>query len=707
MAHPLDPLLNPDSIAVVGATRRAGAVGNIVVQNLLRGGYPGSLYAVNPGYPDVEGVSCIPSLADLPRPVDQVIFAVNDARIEAAVEDAIRCGTRTCVLYSSLVVADDADPPLRERVRKRLHDAGVIACGANGMGYYNFRGRIWACGFETRAHRGDGNITLISQSGAGMSGILDVDDRLNFNFAVSTGQELCVSVEDYMDWALDQAETRVIGLFLETSRHPERFISALAKARSRRIPVVALKVGRTAFAAELAVSHCGALAGNDAAYDAVFDAHGVQRVEDMDEFATALIMFAQPHAVAPGGLVTIHDSGGERQLLIDLAERRHVPLARLNPMSVRNLEKLLDPGLPAVNPLDAWSAGGAEYHKTMEACFAALMCDPGAAFGAVVHDRSAAGAIHPTYAGYLRAGHAASGKPAFLVSNRQGTGSDPLVCELTDEGFPVLDGVASFLAGARCLLEYRDFLARPGAKSPAADRAVVDRWRRRLESGAVSEADAMALLTDCGVPAASAIAIGSDKELRSRAAGFGFPVVLKTANPSIPHKADAGGVMLDIRTPAQLLQQYADLSSRLGPMVTVAPMVTGHGIEMILGMIRDAQFGPVVLMGFGGLHAELLKDTVTAMPPFDAATAERLIGRLRMRSLLDGARGRPAVDAEAFCRAAAAFSAIVPAVADLVREIDVNPIMVLEHGCIALDALFVPAAGSEAGADTRRLATCP
>lgn len=705
MTHFLDTLLKPASIAVVGATRRPGAVGNTVVRNLRRGGYGGSLYAVNPGYADVEDVPCFASLADLPQPADQAIFAIGDARVEAAIEDAIASGVRSCVLYSSLVLERDAEPPLRERVRKRMREAGLMVCGANGMGYYNFRDGIWACGFETRTHRRDGNITLISQSGAGMSGIVDVDERMNLNLAVSAGQELVVSLEDYMDWSLEQPETRVIGLFLETSRHPAKLIAALKKARSRRIPVVALKVGRTALAAELAVSHCGALAGDDAAFDAVFDAHGVQRVDDMDEFATALIMFAQPYPVAPGGLVSIHDSGGERQLLIDLAESRGVPLARLGDSSVRKLEKLLDPGLPAVNPLDAWSAGGAGYHKTMEACFAALMCDGDAAFGAVVHDRSTSGTIHPTYAGYLRAGHAASGKAAFLVSNRQGTGSDPLVCELTREGFPVLDGVASFLAGARCLLGHRDFLKRPEANPPIADRAVVERWRRRLERGAVGEADAMGLLSDCGVPAAAAIAIGSEKELRSRVAELEFPAVLKTANPSLPHKSEAGGVILDIKTAAQLLQHYAELSSRLGPMVTVAPMVAGNGVEMILGMIRDAQFGPVVLVGFGGLHAELLRDTVTAMPPFDAATAERLIGGLRMRSLLDGVRGRPKVDVEAFCRAAAAFSAIVPAVADVVQEIDINPVMVLERGCIALDALFVPVTpATEADAKTRRLA---
>jgi len=696
MAHRLDPLLNPSSIAVVGATRRPGAVGNVVVRNLRRGGFRGNLYAVNPGYPEVEGVPCFPSLADLPERVGQVIFTVSDERIEAAVEDALRLGVRSFVIYSSLVIGNDARPPLRERLRQRLLEAGAVACGGNGMGYYNFRDRIWACGFETRAHRGDGNITLIAQSGAGMSGILDVDARLNFNFAVSTGQELTVSAEDYLDWALEQPETRVVGVFLETSRHPDRLIAAFEKARERRIPIVAIKVGRTALSAELAVSHCGALAGIDAVYDAVFDRHGVQRVADMDELATALIMFAQPHRVAAGGLVSIHDSGGERQLLIDLAERARVPLATLGEGTVRELEALLDPGLPPVNPLDAWSAGGAEYHRTMEACFSTLLRDPAAALGAVVHDRSVDGAIFPTYAGYLRAGHAASGKPVFLVSNRQGTGTDPLVGELTREGFPVLDGVGAFLAGAGCLIRHHEFQSRRPSEAPRAERAAIARWRTRLESGApITEAETMTLLNACGLPAAAAVHVNGEAALAALAGTLEYPVVLKTANPDIAHKTDAGGVVLNIRSRAQLMDAWAAMNRTLGPAVTVAPMIESAGVEMILGMTTDEQFGPVILMGIGGIHAEVLRDFVTVLPPFDATEAARQLDRLRLRRLLDGVRGSPACDVAAFCRAAAAFSAIAIEVADLVREIDINPVRVLPEGCVALDALFVPAARAQ------------
>ncbi len=261
---------------------------------------------------------------------------------------------------------NDHPPLLRDRITAKIKASGLIVCGANGMGFYNFADGVWVCGFDTREnHLRGGNVTLISHSGSGMSGIIDCEERIDFNLAVSPGQELCVSMDQYMDFALEQPETRVIGLFMETARNPAGMIRAFRKANDKGIPVVVLKVGRTEFSARLAVSHSGAITGRDDAYQALFDRYGVQRVKDMDELATTLIMFAQPHPVAAGGLVSIHDSGGERQLLIDLAEDMGIPLARIEPSTESRLKSLLDPGLPPVNPLDAWGAGGPGANKIM------------------------------------------------------------------------------------------------------------------------------------------------------------------------------------------------------------------------------------------------------------------------------------------------------------------------------------------------------
>lgn len=703
MDHRLDPLIRPTSIAVLGASERAGSVGRRTVENLLRGAYPGALFAVNPAYDNVLGVPCYPRLAALPQSVEHVIFTVGDARIEAAMDDVIEHGARAGIIMSSLVLAEDTEPRLRERIARKIAASGLLVCGANGMGIYNFRDGVWAFGFDTRTHRDDGNVTLISHSGSGLSGILDVDERINFNLGVSTGQELCVTMDEYLDYALDQPETRVVGLFMETVRNPEGMRAAFEKANRRGVPVVALKIGRTDLSARLAVSHSGAIAGRDAAYDALFDRYGVQRVDDMDEFATALIMFAQPHALAAGGLVAIHDSGGERQLMIDLADRAGIPLTNISKSTESRLQELLDPGLPPVNPLDAWSAGGPNADRVMEDCFSALLNDPQAALGAVVHDRAPDGKIYEEYIAYLKKGHAAAGKPVFLVSNRQGTGTDPLAVSATRQGFPVLDGLASFLTGTRCVLAYRDFCDRPAIDPLAIAPDIAPKWRARLASGGVlDEAESMALLADFGLPINSTYVVQNAAEAREAAQACGYPVVLKTAQPGVAHKTELNGVTLGIESGQSLAQAYLDMSARLGPRAIVAPMVTAAGVEMMLGVIRDEQFGPLVMLGFGGVTVEAIKDVAYALPPFDTRTARRLVDTLRLRPLLDGHRGRPPVALDAFCTAAARLSVMAASLATVIEEVDLNPVIVEFDKCTTVDALVIGHADQDVVTEKRQ-----
>ncbi len=690
MTHRLDPLLRPGSIAVLGATERAGSVGRQTMENLLEGQFPGRLYAVNPGYQEVCGVPCYPSLDALPARVEHVVFAIGDARVEAALADVIAHGARAATIMSSLVLAADTEPLLHARVAATLKHSGLIVCGANGMGFYNFSDGVWACGFDTRQHQDSGNVALISHSGSGMAGIVDVEERIDFSLAVSTGQELCVSMDEYMDFALDRPETRVIGLFMETVRNAQGMRAALQKANDRGVPVVALKVGRTELAARLAMSHSGAIAGHDAAYDALFDRYGVQRVDDMDELATALIMFAQPHPVGTGGLVAIHDSGGERQLMIDLAHDLDVPLTQVSDHTAARLTELLDPGLPPVNPLDAWGAGGPGADRIMEDCLATMMADSDAAIGAVIHDRAPHGRIHRKYLDYVDKGHGASGKPSFLVSNRQGSGTDPLAVSATRDGFPVLDGLRSFLVGVKCLFGYREFGARAGVATRPVPAGLGARWRMRLAAGeTLDEADAVALMLDAGLPMNPNRRVEDEQGAVAAAEDLGYPVVLKTAQPGIAHKTDQGGVCLGIGDVAELVAAYRDMAARLGPRVLLAPMVGGPGVEMMLGLVHDAQFGPLVMLGFGGVHIETFRDIACALPPFDAQTARRLIDRLQLRALLDGQRGGKPADIDAYCEAAAQFSVLAASLGDVLEEVDLNPVIVRAQGCVAVDALVV------------------
>ena len=689
MMHRLDALLRPSSVAVVGASARAESMGDWALRNLLRGGFEGEIYPVNPGYKELQGMRCYASLAELPVVPGLIIFGVGDQRIETALDDAIAVGSKAAVIMSTTIIDNDESPYLKDRLRKKIAAADMVVCGSNGMGFYNVRDRVWACGFDSAAHPPPGRVTLISHSGAGMSGIIDCDARVRINLAVSTGNEISVTMDEYLDFALDLPETQVVGLFIETARNPDGFRAALEKANAKRIPVIALKVGRTERSAQLAVSHSGAMAGDDAAYEALFDRYGVQRVRDMDELATALILFAELDPVGAGGLVTLHDSGGERQLLVDLADEVGVELTELGADTVEALEKVIDPELPAVNPLDAWSRGGSDYAAKMTKSLTLMLADENAALGAAVLNRAPDGVVYPMYLDYVREARDATRKPVALVAARQGTGSDAAVVTSTYDGLPIIDGVTTFLRGVRALFDYRDFLARQPVAAMPPPPNLAD-WRTRLGGASpITEADALELLGGAGLCAASPVRVDSQEELDAAAAHCGFPLVLKTAVPGIAHKSDRSGVILDIGDAAELRSAYAELVSRLGSEAIVAPMAA-DGIEMILGMTGDPQFGPVVVLGFGGVLAETLKDVTFALPPFDAAHARRCLEDLRLRPLLDGVRGQAAVDVEAYCELAATFSALVAELGDDIVEIDINPVIVHASGYTIVDALIVP-----------------
>jgi acyl-CoA synthetase (NDP forming) len=672
-------------------------MGEWALKNLQRGGYPGNIYPVNPRYESLFGLPCYPGMAALPEVADLVIFAVADNRIEALLDEAIAFGVPAVVLMSTLVIEDDGQPPLKARVQHKIREAGTLVCGANGMGFYNVRDRVWACGFDSRLHEPPGNVSLISHSGSGMSGIIDSEERIRINFAVSTGNEIGVSMDDYLDFALDLPETRVVGLFVETARNPEGFRAALDKSQRRRIPLVALKVGRTSRSAQMTVSHSGAMAGDDATYSALFDRYGVTRVRDMDELATTLILMAELHPVGAGGLVTLHDSGGERQLLIDLAEEARVPLTDINAETAAALEKVLDPALPAVNPLDAWSRGGDDAANNMARCLTLLMHDPQAAMGAVVHDRAPDGLVYSSYIDYMRRARHETGKPVALVAARQGTGCDRQAVAATHAGLPVLDGIPAFLVGVRALFRYRDFLAGKPIEPPAVPKAVAKRWGERLREGsALGEAESLDMLREFDLPVNAGIVVDSERALADAANGLAFPLAMKTAAADLPHKTEHGGVVLGLDSGDALRSAYREMSGRLGPRVLVAPMIQG-GVEMILGARRDPQFGPVVMLGFGGIYAEVLQDVVFCIPPFDAATARRRLDGLRLRPLLDAHRGRQASAVDAFCDMAARFSSMVHALGDSLQEIDINPVIVTHEHSVAVDALVVGRKSKEKG----------
>ena len=688
MPHRLDPLLDPESIVIVGATT-SGGMGSRVIKNLQNGGFTGKLFGLHPKNKDAFGVPCYPDFESLPEKVEHAIFAVSDERIEGLVDAAIEADVKAMSIMSMLYLDDDQKPYLKDRIQTKLKEADILLCGANGMGFYHIEKRVWVNGHFSRPNHEPGGVCIISQSGSGVAGIIDCEERINLNLSVSSGSELTVGAEDYLDYILHQESTTVVGLFLETIRKPDQMIQAFELANERKIPVVVLKTGRTERSAELTVSHSGGLAGVDDCYNALFEKYGIQRVADMDELATTLIMFDQPHALGNGNMVSMHDSGGERQLIIDVADQQGVEFATLEDDTTEKLEEILDPGLPPVNPLDAWGKGLENADEIMIDSMIAMLSDPNASMGAIVMDRGPLSKIFPEYVDYLDQANRQTGKPVFLVSNRQGTGIDPLVLELTQNGTPVIDGLHSFLAGVRCLHRYRDFLSMKDAIDVDLDSDKLEKYQDQLDqSDFVSEADALNMFFDLGLNANQSNMIANEEELVSTAKEMGFPLVLKTAVEDIFHKSELSGVYLDIDSEEKLRSSYEALQEKLPGNALLAKMIQSEGVEMIVGMTTDQQLGPMVTIGFGGYYAEAMNDAVTLMPPFSKEAAKRAVESLKMKTLLEGYRGSKPVDLDAFAEFASRFSLIAVELSNQVCEIDLNPVILGNDNCIAVDALI-------------------
>ena len=684
-------MLAARSVAVVGASVREGSVGHQSVVELIEGGFEGAIYPVNPKYDEVLGHPAFGSLDAIGEPVDLAILAVSNALLEEQLRLAAEAGAGSAVIFASgYEEPHDGTPSLTERLATIARDAGMAVCGGNCMGFANLELRVRALGFYEPKDAPVGGVTFLSHSGSAFSAMIHNDRALGLNLAVSAGQEFVTTVADYLTYALGLESTKAVGLFIETVRDPDRFREALAIANERDVPVVALKVGREERTRELVAAHSGALAGEDGAYEALFDAYGVSRVESLDEMGDTLALFAAGRRAGPGGLASVHDSGGERALMVDAAAEVGVPFGEISDETSARMEALLDPGLPPVNPLDFWGTGR-DAHEIVTGCVRALLEDPAVAALAFAVDLTSEEYPDMGYIAMARETFPETDKPYAMLSNFS-SGIDRSDAKLLDgDGIPVLEGTLTGLAAFKHLFAYRDARARAPVTggSPVTDE-VRSRWIERLSSGEpFDELEGLALLADYGVPVVESVLADTLEGAIAAAERIGFPVAVKTAAPGVRHKSDVGGVRLGIDDSPSLEDAYADLERRLGPQVTVAPMAP-PGVEIALGIVRDPQFGPLVLVGAGGVLVEVLRDRCLAMPPLDEVRARSMVDRLEVRPLLDGVRGQPPADVGELTRTIVALSWLAQDLGERLEALDANPVTCSADGCVAVDALVIP-----------------
>ena len=666
-------MLGARSMAVVGASPRPDSFGSRMILETQRGS--ARVHLVNPRYDRIGELPCAPSLADLDEPVDLVLLGVPDAALVEQLEAAASAGARSAVLFGSA-------HGLREQVTAIASSTGMALCGAGCMGFLNNARGVRALGYLEPDPLPSGGICLVTHSGSAFSTLLRARRGFGFRLAVSSGQELVTDTADYVEYALDDPETRIIALLMETPRSAPRLRRALRRAAERDVPVVFLSVGGSPRGRAMVEAHSGALAGEDAAWQAFCAATGAVRVRDLVEMTDTLELFAAGRRASGGarGIATVHDSGAERALAADLAHELDVEYADLAAETLTAVGDLLDDGLSPANPLDVWGTG-ADTRVLFGACLRAIAEDPGVAVTALAVDLVTEYDGDTAYADAILGAARRTEAPLAVLASVPSAIDGPTAKHLRCNGIPVLEGARSGLAAL-------GHLARWPLPVDSAERVVRPQrrngWRARIAEGP----DPFELLADYGVPVVSSRTALSLDEALAAADATGYPVALKAAGAL--HKSDVGGVVLGLADVAALRVAYTAIAQALGPAVRVEPMVDG-GVEVSVGFVRYEGFGPLVVVAAGGTMVELLADRVVACPPVSHARALRLLDGLRIRPLLAGWRGSPAVDIDALAGVIVGFSQLAIELGDVLDAVEANPVIASPRGVVAVDALVIPA----------------
>ncbi|WP_374447512.1 GNAT family N-acetyltransferase [Stella sp.] len=719
----LDRLLAPASVALIGASTQPNSVGQVTARNLLQGGFKGPILPVNPRHTAIEGVLAYPSVAALPIAPDLAVIATPPDTVPGLIAELGQRGTRAAVVLTAGFGEGGAEAG--ERRRQAMLDAArphlLRVLGPNCVGLL-----VPGIGLNASfAHVGakPGDLAFLTQSGAIVTALLDwaASRGIGFSHLVSMGGMADVDFGDLLDQLGQDPGVRAILLYVEGVTSPRKFMSA-ARAAARTKPVLVVKSGRRAEGAKAARSHTGALAGSDAVYDAAFRRAGMLRVHDtaelFDAVETLALVASRFGSNLPGErLAILTNGGGPGVLATDALVDRGGALADLAPETLARLDAALPPTWSHGNPVDIIGDAPADRYRT---ALDALLADPNADAilvlncpTAIADPTEAAQAVIETIddrrrlvlTNWLGAGAAAPGRALFA---RAGIPT----YETPDQAVRAFMHLVQYRRNQELLRRVPRLVGGGGRPDRAAARAPIE---AALAEGRdwLSEVEAKAVMRAYGIPIVPTEVAATPDEAAATAGRLGLPAALKILSPDITHKTDVGGVALDLADPAAVkaaAERMLRTVARHAPDAriagfTVQPMVARPGaFELILGIVDDRTFGPVLLFGQGGVAVEVLDDKALGLPPLDEVLAREMIGRTRVSRLLAGFRGRPPADVDGIVHALVRLSELAADHPEIV-EVDINPLLADADGVIALDARIRVARAERPG--TSRFAIRP
>lgn len=697
----LDKLFSPKSVVLIGASSKAGKIGNVMAQNLLREGFGGKVFLVNPKYSKICDHPCYPTVESLPVPPDLAIIATPPETIPDLINRLGERGTRAAVIITAGIREGD--------LQQAMLDAAKPFClrilGPNCLGFMSPDNHI--NGSFAHMMPKEGGIAFISQSGALVGAILDwaQPKGIGFSAMVSMGDMADVDVGDLLDYFAADPKTSSILMYLEQVTNARKFMSA-ARSAARVKPVIVIKAGRHEESAKAAKSHTGALAGADHVYDAAFRRAGLVRVTDIEDLFDAAEMLSHTRLSTGDSLAIVTNGGGAGVLAVDRLLDCGGKLAPLSESTMKRLDVVLPPTWSKGNPVDMiGDAGEARYEAAMKA----VLEDGGVHAVLALNCPTALASSERAAAATIRAMKAAGGNKVLLTS-WLGDGTASQARKLfSAAGISTYDSPDDAIRAFMYLTDYHRAQAALLRTPPAGARTPVNRAqaaaaiKEALSKGrdSLSEWEAKTVLAAYGIPVVPTYTVRRPDEVAEAArnilTGSVNELVVKINSPDILHKTEVGGVALGLPDPEAAERAALEMYVRIKHLMpnahiegfTLQPMVRRKGArELIIGMSEDATFGPVILFGAGGTAVEVIRDRAVALPPLDIPLAEDLISRTQISRTLKAYRNLPAVDTGAIAKALVSLSQLIADHPEI-AELDINPLLADDKGVVALDARII------------------
>lgn len=687
----LGALFRPRAIAVIGASETPGLARDLL-STLRSRGFDGGVFAVNPRHRQVLGEPCYPDVRSVPAAVELAIVLVPPEATPAVLADCARAKVPGVVVCSSgFAEVGDGGRALQERIGAQAREAGIALLGPNSIGFINVPWNIPAMAIPPASvpvglRRGP--VSVISQSAGIVISAMEYGSQigLGFNLLISTGNEEQIGAADCLDYLLGDPGTRVIALVLEAVRDGRRLLDLAAQARASGRAVVALKLGRSARGAEAVRTHTAALAGSADVFDAACRDAGIETVESISALVDAAAFLSKRRPGARDGLAAITISGGTKALVADLADRYGVRLADLAPQTRERMVGIVPQISTVGNPLDV-TAAAIEDDEVFSRVVDALNDDPDVGIIALVlHLKKGGGSpAHQRLVRRFVAQHERVSKQLVVISTIPEALSGYWHEEASASPVPFLNDLSALEALRGLTAPAETMVLEPASASDEALKIPV------TPGGILAEVDAYRLLEAAGIGVAPYALARSREEAVAAADRLGYPVVLKVA-AGVAHKAAAGLVRLGVRSAADVARTYDELAAVSLPPgaqrsgILVQTMVT-DGVEFLVGVRVDPQFGPIVAVGLGGIWAEALRDVQLALAPVDPGQALALIGRLRAGSALRDLAARSEVDLGAVAEVASRLAHLAVRLASRLSSLEINPLIAGPRGCAAADAL--------------------